>query len=109
MDGLSSFLESSTPDGVPADGVPADACCFAINSGEVMIDMQAHQPSAFGKTVRETKRLLLDISDCSIVMQRGLFELVAGDNSGGKLPLLTDFKEVSAGEEAFVTLVPANK
>ena len=71
--------------------------------------MQAHQPSAFGKTVRETKRLLLDISDRSIVMQRGLFELVAGDNPGGKSALLSGFEKVSAGEEAFVTLVPANK
>ena len=47
---------------VEAGGVaiPMSECCFAICAGEVMTGISANQPSTFGKTVRDTKKILAE-------------------------------------------------
>ena len=38
--------------------IPIDECCFTVQAGEVMTGSAENQPATFGKTVRDTRKLL---------------------------------------------------
>ena len=72
-------------------GLSMEDCCFAINSGEVMIGSQANQPVAFGKTVRMTSQMLANVSNNSIVMTNQIYSTIVDGNSPAGTQLLSAF------------------
>ena len=86
---LDEILSTRTP-----TGIPIGECCFAINSGEIMLGSQANQPVAFGKTVRKTKQILSGVSDCSLLMPGELYNSIrSGDSSAAFSQLLCEFNK----------------
>ena len=54
--------------------VPLGECCFAVLLGEVMTSTAANQPTTFGKTVRESKRLLTELSAKELAIPKEVFK-----------------------------------
>ena len=63
---LSTLLKLLTDS--PTRSIPVDECCFAILLGEVMTGTAANQPTTFGKTVRNSKKLLTELSANELAM-----------------------------------------
>ncbi|MFK7769076.1 MAG: protein kinase [Mariniblastus sp.] len=98
LESLSSVLSAED-----SFGIPIAECCFAINSGEIMIGSQANQPVAFGKTVRATKQMLADVTDSSIVLPFGLYDMISASDSAPSKSLPREF--VRTEKDASTTLV----
>jgi serine/threonine protein kinase len=73
---LNSILSLKNP-----QGLPVEQCCFAISSGEIMTGSQTNQPVAFGKTIREIKRTLSNVTQCSVVLPSNLYQMIASSDS----------------------------
>ena len=56
--------------------IPMSECCFAINSGEVMTGVSANQPSTFGKTVRDTKKILSESLVGELRLPNEVYQLI---------------------------------
>jgi hypothetical protein len=86
---LDSVLSSSE-----LEGIPVEECCFAINSGEVMIGSQENQPAMFGKTIRQTKKLLSNVTEYSINMPGEIHASIMNLGSGTVESVLDRFEVV---------------
>jgi serine/threonine protein kinase len=101
IDSLNSIILSN-----PSSSLPVQAFCFAINSGEIMMDSQANQPAAFGKTVRRTRQILSEASDCSIVLPVDVFEQLTADCKQIPEQPFGKFKSVDRGDKSgFIKLI----
>jgi hypothetical protein len=46
-----------------------------------MTGSQTNQPVAFGKTIREIKRTLSNVTQCSVVLPSNLYQMIATSDS----------------------------
>ena len=82
-------------DSQEGSAIPIEECCFAILLGEVMTGTAANQPMTFGKTVRRSKKLLVELSANELAMPHDVFkmlqhtELVTGEAATEPNPELT--------------------
>ena len=61
-------------DGQAKSTIPVAESCFAVSLGEVLTGTAANQPTTFGKTVRESKKLLIELPASTLAMPRDIFE-----------------------------------
>jgi len=76
-------------------GQPANQCSFAINAGEVMTGHSEGQPDTFGKTVRDTWKLVTD-QQGSIAIPSNVFSLFREEQSESVRELTQEFPVDSA-------------
>ena len=55
--------------------IPIHECCFVIQSGEVMTGSAGNQPTTFGKTVRDTKKLLSQLAAGEVVLPSDVYKM----------------------------------
>jgi hypothetical protein len=91
LDGLLETLNLIASLG-PQEGIPIEECCFAINSGEIMIGSQTSQPVAFGKTVRNAMRMLSDGVPGSITLLSHVYNTIEQSPSAPAALLSSEFK-----------------
>ena len=81
LEDLLSTLLNLLSDAQAKLNVPIDKCCFAIHLGEVMTSTAANQPTTFGKTVRESKKSLTELSANELAVPRDVFEMLRRSES----------------------------
>ena len=76
LEDLATTLLALLSDGQTKSNIPVAECCFAVQLGEVMTGTAANQPTTFGKTVRESKKLLTELSAKELVVPRSVYEML---------------------------------
>ncbi len=76
LDDLLASLDQLTADVIDGSGIPIGECCFVIQSGEVMTGSSENQPTAFGKTIRQTKKLMKNLSAKALLIPGELYTLL---------------------------------
>ena len=72
--------------------LPINECCFVVQAGEVMTGAAGNQPTTFGKTVRDTRKLLSKLAAGEVVLPSDVYKLTnqstvsdAGTTQGGQV------------------------
>ena len=84
---LLSFISKTADE----NGLSTDQFTFAINAGEVMTGHQGSQPATFGKTVRNTWKLISENSPNTIMVSNEILGILQTDDSENTAKLLTQF------------------
>ena len=62
--------------------IPINECCFTVQSGEVMTGAAGNQPTTFGKPVRDTRKLLSQMSAGEFVLPSDIYKLMNRPTAG---------------------------
>ena len=99
LEDLLTSLQQLTSVDVDVFGLDINDCCFAINSGAVMVGLQANQPATFGKTVRYCKSLLFGREAGILSLTNEVYSLLESSESESAKELLLEYTKTDQGDE----------
>ena len=100
LEDLLSTLLTLLSAGQAKTSIPTGECCFAVQMGEVMTGITANQPTTFGKTVRQSKKQLSDLSANELAVPRDIFEVLQRSGAMAAEAVKTSKGELSQTQRA---------